>query len=809
MSHEHDDPLLDSCLAELIGGQTPPDLSEQILAAWLRQRSIASAASLINGHRAQPSAPMQPAPLPPTAVPLPLVARTPMNAMQVGMDPVGHGTPPGVRPVAPAGSAPMAPTTVVQSAAAEKPSRATALVSADAYAASVRRRKRQMRWVGLAASVLVAMGLFAVAKNLPPRGNHDVAGANGDGLHASTDRQTPKPLTAEEREAQRRKIAAINKGVTEEEVAERERKAQERRAEKPEKSSAVATSQQPTEPIKVDENKAIPFTASPMEPKEETRPSRPSGGDALASSSSDADVIAYINEMIRQQWQAAGVSPSAAATDAEWIRRVFLDILGRIPTGEETMRYVGDKSKDKRARLVDRLLDSDNYIEEYARNWTTIWTNILIGRTGGTQRNTLVSREGLQQYLRRSFENNKSYDQMAFELISATGANKPGEPDYNGAVNFLLDNLNENATPATAKVARIFMGLQVQCTQCHNHPFNEWKQDQFWSLNAFLRQTRALRTREGGEVVSVSLVNQDFAGEGGNPKEAEVYYELRNGILKVAYPVFVDGTKIDPSGYIDQVNRRAKLAEFVRGSPYLSKAFVNRLWGHFLGYGFTKPVDDMGPHNAPSHPDLLNRLAGDFAGHGFDVRQLIRWITLSEAYSLSSKIGEKNNKDDPSMGERPLFSHFYLRQMRAEELYQSLIVATGAERTGGGDYAAQERRKSDWLRQFSIAFGTDEKDETTTFNGTIPQTLMMWNGELVNNAVSGQQGTFLQQVAATNAQPAVKLNQLFMTALARKPTKREVEIAQAAWIARKGDTLAALQDVWWVVLNTNEFILNH
>jgi hypothetical protein len=527
-----------------------------------------------------------------------------------------------------------------------------------------------------------------------------------------------------------------------------------------------------------------------------------------ASASSDADVIGYINQLIRQGWKDNGVSPSKVATDGEWCRRVYLDVLGRIPTAEEVVKFTADRSPDKKARLIDRLLESDEYIEDYARNWTTIWTNILIGRTGGTDQNTLISREGLQQFLRRSFLQNKPYDQFAFELISANGTNRPGEEGYNGAVNFILDNLDENATPATAKTARIFLGLQVQCTQCHNHPFNEWKQEQFWSLNAFFRQTRGLRSGDGGRMAAVRLEDEDFAGEGVDPKEAEIYYELRNGLLKVAYPVFVDGTRIDPSGYVSEVNRRDQLAELVRKSPYLSKAIVNRTWAHFLGYGFTKPVDDMGPHNPPSNPELLDRLGQDFALHGYDLKQLVRWITLCEAYSLSSRYVQKNEKDNPLLGERPLFSHFYLRQMSAEQLYDSLIAATQADKTRGS-FEEQERTKTMWLQQFAVAFGTDENDEATTFNGTIPQTLMMMNGELIQKATSGDPGTFLRQVADSGIKDNAKITLLYQAALARKPTREEVTLANQMWAVRKGDTLEALKDIWWVLLNSNEFILTH
>ncbi|HVX11199.1 MAG TPA: DUF1549 domain-containing protein [Pirellulales bacterium] len=558
-------------------------------------------------------------------------------------------------------------------------------------------------------------------------------------------------------------------------------------------------------------------------------------GDAVAATSlpsalstsatTDAQVTAYINAVLKSHWSDAGVRPSPAATESEWCRRVYLDCIGRIPTVEELEVFLIDNRRDKRRKLVERLLDDDLYLETYARFWTTLWTNILIGRTGGMEPDSPVYREGLQQFLRRSFLTNKPYNQFVYELVSAKGTNRPvevasAEAPYNGAVNFLLQHMQERATPATAKTAQVFLGLQVQCTQCHNHPFNHWKQSRFWELNAFFRQAREEQVTTDGQPKVVRLLDGDFAGEGASSgagdrfAEAEVYFE-RNGILQVAYPTFVDGTAIDPNGMVSVVDRRLELARLVSRSDELKQAIVNRMWGHFFGYGFTKPVDDLGPHNPPSHPELLARLADEFAGHGYDLKRLIRWITLSDAYALSSKFGPKlgNAADDPTLGNAPLFSHFYVRQMSAEQLYESLLVATGAHRTLA-DYEEQQRLKDRWLEQFAIAFGTDENDEATTFDGTITQTLVMMNGELTRQATNGESGSFLSQVAMKSERTgkperAAALNELYLAALARRPSRAEVQVANDLLVAQSGNTTTALEDIWWALLNSNEFILNH
>ena len=527
--------------------------------------------------------------------------------------------------------------------------------------------------------------------------------------------------------------------------------------------------------------------------------------------SSDQAVIDYINKYIRQGWEDAELKPSVPATEGEWIRRLFLDLLGRIPSVEEVDSFISDKEPDKRAKLVDKLLNSQTYEEELARNWTTVWTNILIGRNGGNDPRRPVNRIGLQQYLRRSFLKNRPYNKLVEELVSANGGNAPGSENYNGAVNFVLDNLEEGAVPATNKISQLFLGRRVGCTQCHNHPFNEWKQNAFWEMNAFLKQTTALRTFAEGsrDVESAQLVDQDFEGEDINPSEAAIFYELRNGLMKVAYPVFIDGSEIKRSGFVSDVNRRDELGKLVANSPFLREAAVNRMWGHFMGFGFTKPVDDMGPHNPPSHPELLERLGNDFAAYGYDMKRLMRWFTLSEAYSLSSKISSGNEADDPGRGEMPMFSRFYLRQMNAEQLYDSLLVATEAHKTIKTSYEEQERTKNQWLQQFVVVFGTDENDEATTFNGSIPQALMLMNGDLVKKATSTAPGGFLNKIASGDSKSGEQINLLYRAALARNPSNAEVKMANMLYAARKGDAGAAMQDVWWSLLNSNEFIINH
>ncbi|HVC98434.1 MAG TPA: DUF1549 domain-containing protein [Pirellulales bacterium] len=860
---DHTDLLLDVLLDEALGGHKPPDLSERIVQALSTRTAIES-----KSHQGVVE-----------SRPIPVAITTKAVA------------------VAPVSVAPKAD----MGAAASQP-----LVAGTAHRRLASTRGVYRHWLSLAATVMVlAVGYWTIR----PFGRGQIAAerpvAKGTGTKATATKGTGTKATGtgaadvavsenEANDGHREQGDTGNRAVTGngDIAGERNRKPSQSdpASDQPKtesvadvptgtanESPAVEPQIEPAAKQAVDPDRHVverdrqvvehepgdshtePITPDDGLPQDKGRNDRAIAASEIADSAAhvtpsavtDRQVIAYIDGALREGWRDAGVRPSPAATDAEWCRRVFLDVIGRIPTIDELEAFLVDHHRtggagrkggagraggtglDKRARLVDRLLNDDEYAEAYARHGTTIWTNLLIGRSGGMVPGSLVNREGLQQFLRRSFLKNKPYDQLALELISACGSNTPGEDDYNGAVNFVLDNLQENAATATAKTAQIFLGMQIQCTQCHNHPFNEWKQNRFWELNAFFRQTKAVPAGPmNDELRLVRLVDEDFAGEGAasnpaasNPAEAEIYYELRNGEMRVAYPVFVDGISIDPSGLVDEVNRRDELARLVVRSEYLGQAIVNRLWGHFFGYGFTKPVDDLGTHNPASHPELLKRLGSEFSAQGHDLKRLIRWITLSEAYSLSSKFGPKqanqaNQADDPTLGVPPLFSHFYLRQMTAEQLYDSLLVATEAHRAQGNrtqdNYEQQQRTKDEWSRQFTIAFGTDDNGETTTFDGTITQALMMMNGDLTRRATSTEAGGFLSKVAAGTAgpaaasrQPAAPINHLYLAALGRKPSRAELQLASGLLTTRDGNAVTVLEDVWWALLNSNEFILNH
>ena len=509
-------------------------------------------------------------------------------------------------------------------------------------------------------------------------------------------------------------------------------------------------------------------------------------------------IVPFINEQIQQGWRDAEVVASPRSSDSEWIRRVTLDIVGHIPTAERVSEFLADKRENKRELLIDELIDD----EDYVRNWSTIWTNLLIGRSNPRG----VSRDSLQKFLRDSFAENRGWNEVVAEFISAEGS-----ADENGATNFLIAHVNNEAVPATAITAKLFLGLQIQCTQCHNHPFNDKTQDEFWAFNSFFQQVDVKRApmADNPELRQVVLTDR--------PEGGPTFYETRSGLMKAAFPRF-EARSVDES---ETVNRRDELAVLVTSgeAPQMARAFVNRMWQHFFGVGFTPVVDDMGPHVAVSHPELLDSLTREFVRSGYDVRQLVRWICRTDAYSLTSRFGESNAVDDRSTGELPLFSRVYVKPMTVEQLFDSLLIATGAREAFGSDWASVEKRRQDWLQQFVMAWDTDENDEADLFDGTIPQALMLINGELIQLSLESDRSTYLDQVVRSRTSENEKIEAIALAALSRPPSKNETTAVRRLVRQRSAGRVAAgnaagalrgsLQDYFWACLNSNEFILIH
>lgn len=521
---------------------------------------------------------------------------------------------------------------------------------------------------------------------------------------------------------------------------------------------------------------------------------------------SEAELIAQVNTALQGAWSTARIKPSPEATDAEWCRRTFLALLGRVPAVSELEAFTKSKDANKRERLVTMLLEHSSYSEESSKRLASLWTNVLIGRVGGKSPERIASRTGLVDYLTTAFRENRPFDRIVKELLTATGSSDPAAPDYNGAVNFLLDGYNSKATLATARTSRVFLGKQLQCVQCHDHPTADTTQAQFWGLNAFFRQM-AVERKEGAQP---KLVNVDFRGEAqrgakANPSEAEIYYEQKNGQLKVAFPTYLDGQPGPHSGIAAEVDRRAALADWIVAQEDLPRAVVNRVWSQLLGFGFSQPVDDLGPHNPANNPELLEKLSQQFIARRYDLKSLTRWIVLSDAFSRSSRLTADNVSDVPEQGAKPLFSRYYTRQMDPESLFDSLHIAASSRH----DASKLRTERSQWLGQFMQDMKTDEADEHSTYNGGIPQSLTMMNGEAMIEAVSLAQGSTLRTVIASEMPLNKKIEHLYLAALSRPPSGKELDSAAKMVSGAQGGPQTGLADLWWALLNSGEFILDH
>ncbi len=499
----------------------------------------------------------------------------------------------------------------------------------------------------------------------------------------------------------------------------------------------------------------------------------------------------FIDAMVKKAMDEADIKPSPICTDEEFLRRAYLDVLGRIPNIEEARAFLQSKEKGKRAKLVEYLLKHPDFAKNFGVQWTIL---LMGGRGGGRRQDREVDRDALATWLRQQVNADRPWNEIAYDLIAAKGSNKD-----NGAVNFTIAHLDNGAVPLTAITSRVFLGLQIQCTQCHDHPSNDWKQADFWGLNAFYKGVKRRRVMKedatGKEVIDHVEVDDE-------PTDAFASYDRRNAMVGVAFPKYLDGRKISQGTDVD---RRVELARMIADpkNPELARAFVNRMWGHFLGRGFVQPVDDFGPHNPPSHPELLDRLAQEFQASHYDIKALVRWIMNSQPYHLSSVITKANEKDET------LFSHMALKPLTPEQLFDSLLTATAAHQAGGADNS--EKQRDAWLKQFIFTFANDEGDEGSTFQGTIPQALMMMNGELIAKAVGGKPGSFLadllERANASRSPVDYMVNNLYLAALSRAPSRGEKAMAQK-FLNSNPDTIEVLEDIFWALLNSNEFVLN-
>ena len=513
----------------------------------------------------------------------------------------------------------------------------------------------------------------------------------------------------------------------------------------------------------------------------------------------DAQALAEkIDRLIAQRWAEVKAEPAPAADDAEFLRRAYLDLAGRIPSVEEARTFLEDKRPDKRARLVERLLAGSRYVAHFSN----VWRALLIPEAGNNFQ-VRLQQGGFEGWLKKQLAKNAGYDQMVRDLLTTSvggqgfnalallGGGEPNPLTFYLAKEFRPENL-------AAGTARVFLGVSVECAQCHNHPFADWKREQFWGFAAFFAGIQSQRL-------------MDFLLPG---REEPAKRELTiPGTDKVVKAKFLDGA--EPQ-WKPETNTRATLAEWVTSpaNPYFARAAVNRLWAYLLGTGLIEPVDEMvGGSSTPSHPELLDLLAKEFTAHQFDLKFLIRAITATKAYQRTSAATHKS-QDDPTR-----FARMPLRGLTAEQLFDSVAMATGYRDSGSGDdllsglLGGNRSARSEFLTKFALS------ERPTDVQTSILQALTLMNGKVVADATSLERSeTLAAVVEAPFLTPAERVEALYLAALSRKPEAKEldravefVQDAEKAADAKDRRTAGsnALADVFWALLNSPEFVLNH
>ncbi len=491
---------------------------------------------------------------------------------------------------------------------------------------------------------------------------------------------------------------------------------------------------------------------------------------------SRSQMIARIDEQINERLIAANISPAPIADDAEFLRRVYLDLTGAIPRVAEVRDFLADERPDKRAKLIDKLLDSPAHATHLANTWRNI---MLPGGLNIEQINNVV---GVQNWLRTRFVDNLRYDNMVSELLVATAGDDVGPALYYTSLDLAPEKL-------ASSTARIFLGLQIECAECHDHPFDKWKQKDFWGYAAFF--ARLERPTDANPGMRVRLVDLE-TGEVKLPKTEEIIP-----------PKFPGGASPDAG---EAGSRRVQLAIWMasRDNPYLPRAGVNRVWAQLFGRGLVEPVDDLGPHNVPSHPQLFDELTAYFVDTGFDLRELYRTLANTHAYQRTSQW----TGDKPVSPE--FFAHAAVKTLTAEQLYDSLnrVLARKPQSMFPGQPAGTPLL--DPQRQAFIAKMQSQARSPLDYQAGILQALTQMNGTDMAEATDPQRSPLVGALEAPFFADPDRVSALFLATLSRPPREDE----QQTFLAHLGkfsvsEKQKALGDVLWALLNSAEFSLNH
>ena len=502
---------------------------------------------------------------------------------------------------------------------------------------------------------------------------------------------------------------------------------------------------------------------------------------SLSFAEKESAVVRKIDELLKARWKEEKIRPARKANSADFLRRLYLDIAGRIPSIGITQEFLYSRDPAKKAKFIDRIVKTP----EYAEHWANVWADILIGPA---MRQPMVNRRALIAWLDEQFRKNTPFDKFVRELLTAEGYS-----DENGATNYFMKF--KMPAEAAASVSRIFLGVQIQCAQCHNHPYEKWTQDDFNGFQAFFSKTHPRREKRAGKDMRPRFILTEFKFTPRRMME-------RMGMKDAGNPKYLGGNKLNLGPL---AKRRPVFAAWLtdKNNPYFARAVVNRYWGILTGRGIVQPMDDFGENNPPSHPEILDLLAKDFMANGYDVRRLLRILTSSYAYQASSRVPSSHREDPPP---DELFAYQQLKPLSAEQIVMSILEATRLRKAKNRKIASAIRSKARMVvTQFNFIFDTDGMEEVSSFEGTIPQALLMLNGPLTNDTLKPIPGTTLGEIATSKQSVDKKLDILFLSTLTRLPDAND-RIYFKRYLRAGGYKPEAWADVQWTLLNTSEFL---
>ena len=489
-----------------------------------------------------------------------------------------------------------------------------------------------------------------------------------------------------------------------------------------------------------------------------------------------AAMVRRIDEAVAARLKAAGIEPATRSSDAEFLRRASLDLTGAIPRVADVIAFRADERPDKRAQRIDRLVDSP----AHATHLANTFRHIML--PGGMDLERINNVVGVQNWLRQRFVENVRYDNLVSELLVATAGDDAGPALYYTSLELAPEKL-------AGSTARIFLGLQIECAECHDHPFDAWKQSEFWGYAAFF--ARLQRPDENQPGMQMSLVDLD-EGEVNHPKTGEV-----------VPPRYPSGGSPDKD---ELGTRREQLAIWMasRDNPYLPRAAVNRAWWILFGRGLVEPVDDLGPQNPPSHPEIMDELTQYFIDSGFDFKELLRTIASTEAYQRTSEwTAEKLPPAD-------LYACMPVKTLTADQLYDSVNRVLNRRGQGMMPGANIQSPLLDPQRQAFIAKLSDGTRSPLDYQAGVLQALTLLNGADLAEATDPARSPLLGALEAPFLGEDERLQTLFLATLSRPASDEELAVAKNQLARRsESDKAKAWSDVLWALLNTAEFALNH